>query len=205
MRKFMPYEQYDVLAIENWLNDIAAQGYLLTDFGANFCKFKKNDGKRVYYRVRYIDANKDIGDAFWWGDLYVYHSENPNDLPRPNYNEDAKICASKQGKPWQMIISVLSVAWLVKQAYDDIAFGLPWLTAASIVIIVMWLLYLIGDSLRWSRANHLTTENITVTTNPPKRYGKLITHIAQWGWVLAIILILADTYFNPPYTSFFFP
>lgn len=205
MTKFLPYWQYDVLAIENWLNDIAAQGYKLTQFGAYFCKFKKNEGKRVYYRVRYIDANKDIGDAFWWGDLYVYHSENPNDLPRPNYDEDAKVCASKLGKPRQMIISVLAVAWLIKQAYDDIAFGLPWLTAASIVIIATWLLNLIGDFVRWSRANHLATESITVTTNPPKRYAKRITHIAQWGWILAIILILATEYFNTPYIAFFFP
>lgn len=205
MRKFLPYWQYDILAIENWLNTIAAQGYKLTELGAFFCKFKENEGKRIYYRVRYIDGNKDIGDAFWWGDLYVYHSENPNELPRPNYDEDAKACASKQGKPWQMILSVLSVAWLVKQAYDDIAFGFPWLTAASIVTIVMWLLYLIGEFFQWSRANHLAAGSIAVTITPPKRYIKLITYTAEWGFILAIILALAVAYFYPPYTAFFVP
>jgi len=114
MRKFLPYWQYDVLAIENWLNNIAAQGYKLTQFGAFLCKFEKNEGKRIYYRVRYIEANKNIGDDFWWGDLYVYHSENPNELPRSNYNDDANICASKQGKPWQMIIAALGIAWMIK-------------------------------------------------------------------------------------------
>lgn len=197
MRKFMPFEQYDVLAIETWLNDIAAQGYKLTDFGAFFCKFEKNEGPRIYYRVRYIDGNKDIGDAFWWGDLYVYHAENPNDLPRPNYEEDAKVCASKQGKPRQMIVSVLAVAWLVKQAYDDMAFGLPWLTAASIVTIIMWLLNLLSDYLRWDRANRLAAGSLSVTVNPPKPYTKLFGSVAQGMAFVALALILANAYFNP--------
>lgn len=203
MRKFLPYWQYDVLAIETWLNDIAAQGYKLTSLGAFVCKFEKNEGKRIYYRVRYIDANKDIGDAFWWGDLYVYHSENPNDLPRPNYDEDAKVCASKQGKPRQLLVSVLAVAWLVKRAYDDIAFGLPWLTAASIVTIVMWLLYLLNDYLRWSRANHLAMGSFSVAVNPPKPYIKLFGGIVESLAFIALALILANTYFNPSITSTF--
>lgn len=203
MMKLLPYWQYDVLAIENWLNEIAAQGYKLTDFGGFFCKFKPNDGNRIYYRVRYIDANKDIGDAFWWGDLYVYHSEDPGTLPRPNYEEDAKVCASKQGKPRQMIFSALAVAWLLKRAYDDIAFGLPWLTAASIVTIVMWLLYLLSDYLQWSRANYLATGNITVVTHPPKPYQKRFGSIAQGFALVALVLILANAYFNPSITSTF--
>lgn len=205
MTKFLPYWQYDVLAIENWLNGIAAQGYKLTQFGAFLCKFKKNEGKRVYYRVRYIDANKDIGDAFWWGDLYVYHSENPNDLPRPNYDEDAKVCASKQGKPRQILFSVLVIAWILKDDFANIDLGDPLLTAASIATIIMWLLFLVGDFLQWSRANQIATGNITVTTNLPKPYLKPIAQISPWLGILSLALLLAYTYFNPLYTFFFFP
>lgn len=205
MTKFLPYWQYDVLAIENWLNDIAAQGYKLTQFGAYFCKFKKNEGKRVYYRVRYIDANKNIGNAFWWGDLYVYHSENPNDLPRPNYDEDARVCASKQGKPRQMILGVLAIAWILKDDFANIDLTNPLLTAASIATIFTWLLFLVSDFLQWSRANHIATGNITVTTNPPKPHLKLIAQISPWLGILSLALLLAHAYFYPPYTSFFVP
>lgn len=203
MRKFLPFWQYDVLAIENWLNDIAAQGYKMTDFGAFICKFEKNEGPRVYYRVRYIDANKDIGDAFWWGDLYVYHSENPNDLPRPNYDEDAKVCASKQGKPWQIIFSVLVIAWILKDDFANIDLGDPLLTAASIATFIMWLLFFVGDFLQWSRANQIATGTITVTTNSPKPYLKPIAQISPWLGILSLALLLAHTYFSPPYISFF--
>lgn len=205
MRKFLPYWQYDVLAIENWLNDLAARGYKLTQFGAFLCKFEKNEGNRVYYRVRYIDANKDIGDAFWWGDLYVYHSENPNDLPRPNYDEDAKVCASKQGKPWQMIVNVLLIIWLLKDDIAQIDPTNPILTAASFATILMWLLFLVGDFLEWSRANHIATGMITVTTNQPNPYLKPIARISPWLGILSLAMLLVYAYLYPSYTAFFVP
>lgn len=205
MRKFLPYWQYDILAIENWLNTIAAQGYKLTELGAFFCKFKKNEGKRIYYRVRYIDGNKDIGNAFWWGDLYVYHSENPNELPRPNYDEDARVCASKQGKPRQMILGVLVAAGILKDVVPTSMTADPLLGASSIVTLVMWLLYFVSGFLQWSRANHIAVGNITVTANPPKPYLKSLTQVSQLLAFLAILLLLANAYLNPSYTSFFYP
>lgn len=190
MIKVMPYSQYDVLAIENWLNDIAAQGYRLTEFGAFFCKFKKNEGSRIYYRVRYIEGNRDIGNAFWWGDLYVYHSENPNKLPHPNYDEDARVCASKQGKPHQMILAVLASAYIVQDLVPDFGTYPPALIAACVFSILMWVLELGQELLQWNRANQLAGGSITVSVDPPKPHGKVIGLAAELAAIVSLAIVV---------------
>ena len=193
MRKKIPYHQYDVLAIENWLNDIAAQGYKLTELNGNTCTFQPNDGQRVYYRVRYIDGNKDIGDTFWWGDLYVYHSEDPHALPRPNYDEDAKVCAGKQGKPWHIIPSILVTAWYLFDNYDVYQYGDFLLTLAVVLSAALLLLYLGSNLVQWFRANRLWKGDITVTTHPPKKNMQLLSHIAlMLAVILALLVIFAN-------------
>lgn len=62
-------------------------------------KFVRNDGPRVYYQARYIRDNKEINGAFWWGDLYFYHSRDPQKLPPADYVRDTMDCASEWGKP----------------------------------------------------------------------------------------------------------
>ena len=207
MIKFLPYWQYDVFAIENWLNNIAAQGYVLTSFGLSLCKFKRNEGNRVYYRVRYIDGNRDIGDAFWVGDLYVYHSENPNNLPRPNYNEDAKIFASKMGKPRSMIITTLMFLYLIvyfgTKFKNDIFQGDLMSSLAAIGLVTTYILSWLDAYLQWSRANHIRNNEITVTTHPPSKYVKIPLRVTQTICVILLILILANAYYYPSVTGFF--
>lgn len=207
MIKFLPFHQYDVFAIENWLNDIASQGYMLTSFGASFCKFKRNEGKRIYYRVRYIDGNREIGDAFWVGDLYVYHSENPHDLPRPNYNEDAKDCASKVGKPWSMIITTLVFLYLIisfgNKFGESLFQGELLSVLASIGLVIAYILSWLDTYLQWSRANHIRNNDITVTTHPPSKHSKALMHITQILCTVLLLLIVANAFYNPSITSSF--
>lgn len=187
----MPYNQYDVLAIENWLNGIAAKGYKLTSFGASFCEFEKNEGNPIYYRVRYIDGNTNIGDTFWWGDLYVYHSEDCSALPPPNYNEDAAICAAKQGKPHLLLINILAIAYIIRQLLPNFSMYPPALNAVCVIAILLWATTLIEDIIQWGRAFRLATGKITVSASTtPLPHLKNICRILQIGVGVCVLIFI---------------
>lgn len=191
MKKLMPYHQYDVLAIESLLNDTAAKGYKLTKFGASFCEFEKNEGNPIYYRVRYIDGNTNIGDTFWWGDLYVYHSEDRNALPPPNYNEDAAICASKQGKPHLLLINILAIIYVISHLLPNFEMAPPALIAVCIIAVLLWSASLIEDIIEWARAFRLATGKITVTESPaPPPYLRNICRILQMGVGVCVLIFI---------------
>lgn len=193
MIKFQPYEQFDVQAIETWLNDIAAQGWKLTEFGGFFCKFKPDDGVRRYYRARYIPANKDINGAFFWGDLYIYHATDPSLLPPPDYDEDSALCARAWGKPSGLIISVLFTFHMIKDILpgsEILAAGEYLLFAACILGIVFWVMYMVGDLVQWQRANRIAEKLLIPSEQPPKAHTKLLTQLSVIPAVIILVLMV---------------
>ena len=196
MIKFQPYQVCEVLAIENWLNEIAEQGYKLTEFGAFFCKFKKNDGPRVYYRARYLPGNKDIKGTFWLGDLYIYHSEDPAALPEPNYNEDAKAYATEFGRPNAMLLDLAMISVIITRLLPgmpgvDPVWSDPLLLTATIACIFLWGLRLIWQGRQWARVAQIASGAVTITDSQPNKHEKLTISLMLIPAVLVFILCFA--------------
>lgn len=196
MIRFQPYEQYDVQAIETWLNGIAERGYKLTEFGAFFCKFKPDDGVRHYYRARYIPANKEINGAFFWGDLYIYHATDPNLLPAPNYDEESVLAAREQGKPSRLIISVLVTYHMIQDVLPNseyLTMGEYLLYAACILAVLLWVIYLFSNLIRWQRANRIAEKVLIPSEQPPKAYTKIMTNLSLIpAVIIAVLAVIAN-------------
>ena len=99
MYKYIPYEPFEVEALNTWVNTLAQQGWCMVQLDTDRAKFVRNEGPRVYYQVRYIRDNKEINGAFWWGDLYFYHARDPHKLPQADYARDTMDCVGELGKP----------------------------------------------------------------------------------------------------------
>lgn len=116
MRKRLPYQRFELAAIEEWLNGLGREGLQITEISWPFVKFRQGGG-RIYYRVRYIPENRDIAGSVFWGDLYVYSSRQPETLPPPAAREDYVAAARPYTTPagmmlwiagWTGTVSVLS-------------------------------------------------------------------------------------------------
>lgn len=119
MFKCIPYRNYEVKAIEEWVNEYAERGYRVAQIYEQYVKFVKNTGPRVYYRVRYIPDNKEINGAFWYEDLYFYHSTNPGELPPADYEGDSLAAAAVEGKPtvWHAIMLVVAIVLMISEIW----------------------------------------------------------------------------------------
>lgn len=197
MYRYQPYHQYDVQAIEEWLNEIAEQGWKLVEFGAFICKFKPDEGERRYYRVRYIPGNREISGTFFWGDLYVYYAKDPSELPHANYDEDSVLAAREYGRPSVLMafgLCMLSqiVDWFSNFGY--LAVGEYLLFAAGALGVIIWILLFLEEMNRWRRANRIAEGEFIPSQQPPNPYAKLLGHIIVIpAFLILIFAAVANT------------
>lgn len=190
MYRYQPYHQYDVQAIEEWLNEIAEQGWKLVEFGAYICKFKPDEGERRYYRVRYIPGNKEISGTFFWGDLYVYYAKDPSELPPANYDEDAVFAAREYGRPSVLMafgICMFSRIANLFSGFGYLAVGEYLLFAADVLGLIIWILLFWYAMNRWRRANLIAERKIIPSKQPPNRHAKLLLQIITIPALLILI------------------
>ena len=172
MRKYLPFWNYDLLATENWLNDLAAQGYTLTKFRAMVCDFQPTQGPRPYYRLRYLEEPPQSYTASI-GRLYLFSAASPEDLPPANYDGDAQLCAQQSTGFFQVLApSVLTFLLLMDWAPKALH-NLP-LAIACAVLLAVWLPEAVGEASRWHRAYTLASGSITVSACPPGRLNKAL-------------------------------
>ena len=107
MFKHIPYAQYDVAALEVWVNEQAAQGYKLVRFRGSRAEFRENPGPRKYYRARFSADGSHSEGAVAWGGLYFYQADSPDKLPKQKHAADAKAIAEQLARPKMAEIMLL--------------------------------------------------------------------------------------------------
>ena len=118
MIKRIPYEQYQLSAVEDWLNDRAGEGLRLEGLMGPYARFAESP-VREYYRVRYLPDGA-VGDGLLnWGSLYVYRAGSPEQLPPETHAADSLVASEKVAVPsiMDLIIFVLSMVILWYMVY----------------------------------------------------------------------------------------
>lgn len=88
IRKIIPYDYFELDAIETWLNEMADSGLKLVRFGSEKAIFEKTKDNSFKYSVHYVEEGQLIPKNFIsHGDVYVFTHEKDEVLPRRNFNE----------------------------------------------------------------------------------------------------------------------
>lgn len=185
MLKRIPYEQYEIFKIEQWLNFQAEQGYKLTQLYGAIAQFEKYNGVRYHYRVKYIPYNKQCTNTLYWGDLYVYESKTLEDLPQPNSENDIITAAKRVAtlSVFDVIAYITSIALFCRVAYICFDFQLYLVASGFSVFAVA---YCWDHSLRLYKAHSLSKKkrNFTVhsrqTLMPFATIYFIVTFILQF-------------------------
>lgn len=192
MTKFLPYQQYDVQAIENWLNGHAQRGLRLVKMDGVFPKFKRNYDRMVYYRVRYAPKDPPKGHAFYWGDLYIYEAEDPADLPNPNYAKGSVMAANAQKKPWYalaLLICALFMAWTLLGSLSEGAPAYLISGGISVAAQAVWLVCIWLDRKRSRSIADSTIDPAVTLPNPKTKAVHTAASIVAFAAAMLAVLI----------------
>ncbi len=162
MTKFLPYQQYDVEAIEQWLNKQSLNGYRLTKMDGVFPQFKKYIDHQLYYRVRYCPTAPISGYTHYWGKLYIYEAYSKADLPAPGYARDAMEAAARQQKPFFLLALLVALIATLQFLF----------TAAPALPVLVWGIAAVVFECLWAgaiAANYLRSRAIAKGADTPPR------------------------------------
>lgn len=188
MRKFLPYQQYDVRAIEEWLNMQSMAGYRLVKMDGVFPTFKKYIDHQYHYRVRYIPEGKPTGFSHYWGKLYIYESQDKSTLPVPSYVKDSQLAARDRKFPFFALALLVALFAILEAVYSNHTAASPlFLGAAAVTAIaeVAWLALIFMDH---KRGGDIAKGKVSVDTLPPNPKHKLLTLIVSLITILAMVI-----------------
>ncbi len=185
MKKFLPYQQYDLLAIENWLNVQARRGYRLVKMDGVFPEFKKHYDKLVCYRVRYIPNNTRTDHAFYWGDLYIYQAEDPTALPKPSYEKGSVMAARNRKKPWFALALLICVVYLAWTLAGSLSTAAPVFIGFAALSVAAQLVWLVSIALDWRRGHKIAEGTLNSVENPPSPMAKTVLTVSSITAILA--------------------
>lgn len=187
--KLLPYEQYELAAIEHWLNEQGQKGLRLTSIGSLFVVFEKEPDKSIYYRVRYIPGNRDCTCTVFWGDLYVYSGVRPADLPAAlpeDYQAAAQAATTRLPKRVLFVMAMLVL--IIRGSWDLLTAGY---TVAGVLGFVAAALYFFSAVNRFLVVARLSG-GATPTPTHSKKYIKNLYYIS---FVLVLILAIFSEVF----------
>lgn len=187
-KKLFPYELFELEAIEEWLNDWGTRGYRLKSLG-NFAEFTVEEGKRFYYRARYLPDSHDGDGTVSWGNLYVYVRENPALLPpEPTAQEYEQACQAYV-KPSRLVLTLIFTLGIlrgtVRTAVDMAQSGQFLLTG---LFAVSALLFLAAQIFRVTIPMKLQSGK-ELPKGSSKKYVKYIA-IVSFLLLLAAVLVI---------------
>ena len=188
MRKFLPYQQYDVRAIEQWLNKQSMAGLRLAKMDGVFPTFKPYIDQLYHYRVRYVPDAPPKGHSFYWGKLYIYEAQNQSELPAPSYIKDSQLAARNRKKPFYALALLVALFVVIEALIAGLGTASPALMAAAAVAAIGEIAWLAGIFLDWKRGHDIAAENITVTDSEPNPKHPLLTTISC---IISIAAMLA--------------
>ena len=192
MRKFLPYQQYDVLAIEQWLNKQSMAGYRLVKMDGVFPTFKKYYDHLYHYRVCYSPARKVKGYTHFWGDLYIYESQSKDELPTPSYVRDSISAAQHQSKPFFALALMVALFAILESMISGFAALSPAYIGFGSLAAVAEVVWLIAIFLGWNRGRKIAKEAINVVDCPPTptlKFATLISCIVSIAAMLVVALL----------------
>ncbi len=188
----LPYSAFELEAIERWLNQQAEAGWALQSLGA-WAKFRRTDGPRQYYRVRYIPENRDIQGTIWWGDLYVYTAASPADLPvRPP--EDQIAAAKRSSNPAAAGTCAASAMILLQRIFRSVtspAGWSIWVVPELALLVTLSFCTIYGQAKFGSRAKIYARGEQPEPTVPPRNW----TLYALWIFLFCALVVLAAEFF----------
>jgi len=188
MIKFLPYQQYDVQAIETWLNKHAQKGLRLVKMDGVFPKFKKNYDRMVYYRVRYAPIDPPKGYSHYWGSLYIYEAQDKADLPNASYEKGSVMAAKNQKKPWYAIALLIAMVYVAVTLAQQLSSATPAFLALGGVAVASMLIWLVFIFLDWRRSRQIADGTLNPSANPPDPKAKTILTVSSIVSVLTTLL-----------------
>ena len=188
MRKFLPYQQYDVRAIEEWLNKQSMAGYRLVKMDGVFPTFKKYIDHQYHYRVRYIPEGKVTGYTHYWGKLYIFESQDKADLPAPAYVKDSELAARDRRFPFYALALLVALFAVLEAVYSGYTTASPlFLAAAAVTAIaeVIWLALIFTD---YKRGGDIAKGKRNLNDTPPSPKHKRLTLIISLVTIFAMLI-----------------
>lgn len=188
MRKFLPYQQYDVRAIEEWLNKQSMAGYRLVKMDGVFPTFKKYIDHQYHYRVRYIPEGKVSGYAHYWGKLYIFESQDKTALPAPSYVKDSELAARDRKKPFYALALLVALFAVLDAVYGGYTVASPLFLAAAAVTAVAELAWLALIFMDYKRGGDIAKGKLNPDEQPPNPKHKRMTLIISIVTILAMVV-----------------
>ena len=188
MRKFLPYQQYDVQAIEQWMNKQSMAGYRLVKMDGVFPTFKKYIDHQYHYRVRYIPEGKPTGYTHYWGKLYIYESQDKTALPAPSYVKDSELAARDRKKPFYALALLVALFAVLDAVYGGYTVASPLFLAAAAVTAVAELAWLALIFMDYKRGGDIVKGKLNPDAQPPNPKHKRMTLIISIVTILAMVV-----------------
>lgn len=188
MRKFLPYQQYDVRAIEQWLNKQSMAGYRLTKMDGVFPAFKQYIDHQYHYRVRYIPDSKPAGYSHYWGKLYIYESQSKDELPSPSYVKDAQLAARDQKKPFYALALLVALIVVLEALISGFSTASPLFLAAAAMAAVGEIAWLALILLTWKRGRDIAAGTLDIHETPPDPKHKLLMLVISLITIAAMVV-----------------
>ncbi len=188
MRKFLPYQQYDVRAIEEWLNKQSMAGYRLIKMDGVFPTFKKYIDHQYHYRVCYIPEGKPTGYAHYWGKLYIYESQDKTALPAPSYVKDSELAARDRKKPFYALALLVALYAVLDAIYSGYTVASPLFLGAAAVAVAAELVWLVLIFMDYKRGGHIASGKLNPEAQPPNPKHKCLTLIISVLTIMAMVI-----------------
>ena len=190
MRKFLPYQQYDAYAIEQWLNKQSMAGYRLVKMDGFFPVFKRYIDHLYHYRVRYnVIGKPPAGYKYYWGKLYIYEEQDETKLPKATHAKDSISAAQEQKKPFFALALMVALFSILESMISDFAILSPLYLACGCVATVAEVVWLAAIFMTWNRGRKIAKETIDIVNQPPTPTLKFVTLISCLVTIAAMVIV----------------
>ena len=220
VRKLTPVHSYDIPGLESWLEEQAAKGLYLKQYGARICTFTRDTPRTVRYRLDYCNTDRahdpvpgllTLYREMGWdyvcstGPLLIFCTKNPH-APEPHTDPQTHALLLKQLEKkikrgcsffaWLMaVFFILSLIGILGYGALLAALALSDLTNISLLFVLISLVYLIPALLDWRRVHRMITHleaGIPLTPIPSaSRCRRAVNGLALVATPLILCALLA--------------
>ena len=216
VRKLTPVHSYDIPGLESWLEEQAAKGLYLKQYGPQICTFTRDTPRTVRYRLDYCNTDREpdpvpglltLYREMGWdyvcstGPLFIFCTNNPH-APEPQTHAlllrqlEKKIKRGCSFFAWLLaVFFVLSLIGVLGYGSLLTALALSDLTNMSLLFGLISLVYLIPALLDWRRVHRMITHleaGIPLTPIPSaSRCRRAVNGLALVATPLILCALLA--------------
>lgn len=220
VRKLTPVHSYDIPGLESWLEEQAAKGLYLKQYGPQICTFTRDTPRTVRYRLDYCNTDREpdpvpglltLYREMGWdyvcstGPLFIFCTNNPH-APEPHTDPQTHALLLRQLEKkikrgcsffaWLLaVFFVLSLIGVLGYGSLLTALALSDLTNMSLLFGLISLVYLIPALLDWRRVHRMITHleaGIPLTPIPSaSRCRRAVNGLALVATPLILCALLA--------------